>query len=258
LPDALRVVEILKNQLARARSVVDLGCGTGALIERLADHAPHATVIGLDASAPRIAELRTRFGESPLFRFEVHDARDPLPDYARGVDVITMTAVLHWLHPDESETLNQIARALSPDGTAVLTTYHPSPGDSGLGGTDEVIAEAAGLRPELAAETFKSAGLVGISARTLPAKQLDALLRNHFSAVVNIAHTATTAPADGLDFADYVDATFGDYYQALFPDRAAQRAAVAAAAQHRLDTAGAVTTMPVRIWRCTLPKRSTR
>lgn len=251
VPDALRVVAALGDRLARARSVVDLGCGTGALIDALAGAAPSATITGLDAAVPRITELRARHADDARLRFAVHDLREPfgalVPD--GSADVVTMTAVLHWLHPAESTVVGRIAAVLTPGGAAVLTTYHPALETSGLGGTDAVIAEAAGAT----AARFDDAGIVPVSRRTLPADALERVLRGAFGTVEAAEHTARTAPADGAAFADYVDSTFGDYYQALFPDHAGQRAAVAAAAQRRLDATGAVTAMPVRTWLCTEP-----
>ncbi|WP_019203135.1 trans-aconitate 2-methyltransferase [Tsukamurella sp. 1534] len=252
VPDALRVADLLGDRLASARTVVDLGCGTGTLARHLARAAPRARVLGLDASRPRIAGLQDE-SDGARLDFAVHDLREPLPAEAHGADVITMTAVLHWLHPHEPEVVPRIAAALDPAGVAVLTTYHPESEASGLGGTDAVIAEAAGLPADRAAAAFGAAGIVGVSARTLPADELDSLLRRSFHVVSATAHEAVTAPADGRAFADYVDATFGDYYQALFPGHDAQRDAVATAAQRRLDATGRVTAMPVRTWLCTGP-----
>ncbi len=253
-PDALRVVAALGDRLARARSVVDLGCGTGTLIDALAGAAPSATITGLDAAVPRIAELRARHAGEVRLRFAVHDLREPLSAHVPNgsADIITMTAVLHWLHPGESAVVRRIATALTAGGAAVLTTYHPVPEASGLGGTDAVIAEAAGAT----AAQFDGAGIVPVSRRTLPASALERILRGAFGEVEAVEHTARTAPSDGTAFADYVDSTFGDYYQGLFQDHATQRAAVAAAAQRRLDATGTVTSMPIRSWLCTAPRTS--
>lgn len=249
LPDALRVIRVLGDRLHRARRIVDLGCGTGALIDALAEAAPFASVSGLDASTPRIAALRASRSEDARLMFAVHDLNEPLPVADASVDVVTMTAVLHWLHPHESAVIERISTALRHDGAAVLTTYHPPLEPCGLGGTDAVIAEAAGVT----VREFDGAGITPVSRRTLDTDAVESILRQHFRRVDSTDHIARTAPADGAAFADYVDSTFGDYYQPLFSCHAAQRAAVTTAAQRRLDATGSVTEMPVRTWLCGEP-----
>ncbi len=92
--------------------ILDLGCGTGHLTERLA--ASGADVVGIDASPSMIATARQNF---PKLRFQVADARDFCFD--TPFDAIFSNAALHWIC-EAPQVARSMSRALKPEGRLVL------------------------------------------------------------------------------------------------------------------------------------------
>lgn len=89
--------------------ILDLGCGDGALTERIA--AAGATVVGVDSSADMVAAARAR-GLDAM----VADAQ-ALP-FKREFDAVFSNAALHWMRDHDAVTAG-VARALRPGGRYV-------------------------------------------------------------------------------------------------------------------------------------------
>lgn len=100
-----------------ARTVVDLGCGTGNLTARLAERWPDASVVGIDSSAEMIERARR---DHPELTWYVGDitAWDP----EEPIDVAYSSATLHWLD-DHAEVFRRL-RSLLADG-GVLAVQMP-------------------------------------------------------------------------------------------------------------------------------------
>src|SRR5437764_604008 len=73
-------------------SVVDLGCGPGALTASLARRWPSAQVLGIDSSPEMIAQA-TEY-QTDAVSFALADATD---FSAVGVDVLVSNALLQWV-----------------------------------------------------------------------------------------------------------------------------------------------------------------
>jgi SAM-dependent methyltransferase len=96
--------------------VLDVGCGTGEILEIL----PAVQYAGYDLSPDYIARARRRFGERGEFHCRAVD--DDLPVTPSSVDVVIAHGVLHHLDDDQARTLFRVARrALKPGGR--LVTY---------------------------------------------------------------------------------------------------------------------------------------
>ena len=91
--------------------ILDLGCGTGALTEKLSQLGGY--VLGTDSSPEMIAKARA---EHPHLAFQVRDALR-LP-WREAWDVIFSNAVFHWIK-DHTRLLESIYRALTPGGILV-------------------------------------------------------------------------------------------------------------------------------------------
>jgi len=103
--------------LAPARGPVralDLGCGTGIVLDRLADR--YGGAVGLDVSEEMLAGYRPREGRT------VHLARGDMArlPFANGsFDLVLCRSALHHMD-DEVAVLREIGRVLAPDGRLVL------------------------------------------------------------------------------------------------------------------------------------------
>jgi ubiquinone/menaquinone biosynthesis C-methylase UbiE len=104
--------------LPAPRRILDVGCGTGYLLGRLAARAPQAEVLaGIDA-APAMIDAARRAAADDRLRFVVGTA-ERLPWPAATFDlVVSTTSFDHWV--DQRAGLAQCARVLAPGGCFVL------------------------------------------------------------------------------------------------------------------------------------------
>ncbi|HEX5314806.1 MAG TPA: methyltransferase domain-containing protein [Gammaproteobacteria bacterium] len=105
--------------LARARRVLDVGCGDGKLSARIAHEAPRAELIGVDRSRAMIAFAAAHFDPArhSNLAFAVADAR-ALPFRGR-FDLAVSFNALHWV-PDQAAALRSLRAALESGGRAQL------------------------------------------------------------------------------------------------------------------------------------------
>ncbi|MDT8449141.1 MAG: class I SAM-dependent methyltransferase [Wenzhouxiangellaceae bacterium] len=114
------VHETLKRlEVAAGHYVLDVGCGTGALLELLARRQPRGTYIGTDLSGEMLAVARRRLpGAVALHRA----AAESLPLAGATVDLLVSTSVFHFVRgPDLA--LQEMRRVLKPGGKLVITDW---------------------------------------------------------------------------------------------------------------------------------------
>jgi trans-aconitate 2-methyltransferase len=97
---------------AAPRTVVDLGCGEGALTASLAQRWPGARVTGIDSSATMLAAAAAHSVPGRI-EFAQGDVRTWSAD--ERPDVVISNAVLHWV-PGHEELLTRWAGWLRPEG----------------------------------------------------------------------------------------------------------------------------------------------
>jgi len=237
--------------------LVDLGCGIGQLLHAGLERFPSLRqAVGLDGSEHRLAEAAELLrGHGDRVALHRADLTEPAPLPHRP-DVVTMTSVLHWLHPREGRVFAWVRDRLAPGGSFFLTTYHPATDEHGLGGEDEIVRDALaalGVEPASAPGLFASAGVVPIGTRTRPAAELAELI-GQFLTVESHLEREAGVPGDSPDQSPHFPAApFGDYYSRLVsPERRADFFhAVGEAAWRRQAERGSVSRMPVRLWRLT-------
>lgn len=103
---------------------VDLGCGTGAVLERLLPLA--RTLIGVDGSARMLDMCRRRFAPSDLADEDRLSLRigelDHLPLRDQEADFVCVNLVLHHLS-DPVEVLREVRRILAPGGRLFVADF---------------------------------------------------------------------------------------------------------------------------------------
>ncbi|WP_319452188.1 MULTISPECIES: class I SAM-dependent methyltransferase [unclassified Mycobacterium] len=111
-----------------ARRIVDVGCGTGILADRIQRELRPDEVVGVDASAGMLEKAKAR---SATVRWIVGTAEDlPLPD--GSVDAVVTTTAFHFF--DQPAALAEFRRVLAPGGIAavgVVTQPFAMPGPLG-------------------------------------------------------------------------------------------------------------------------------
>jgi 2-polyprenyl-3-methyl-5-hydroxy-6-metoxy-1,4-benzoquinol methylase len=104
-------------------TALDIGCGTGAVVRRLAARCQR--VVGIDISPRMIAHARSRSAHFTNVEYHVADAREWLQD-TRSYDCVTSMAVLH--HMEIEPTVQSIVRALRPGGVFLFVDILDRPG----------------------------------------------------------------------------------------------------------------------------------
>jgi trans-aconitate 2-methyltransferase len=125
--------------LTGSEHVLDAGCGSGRVTQRLLERLPTGSVIALDASPRMVDEARQRlapFGDRVAF--VVADLAQPLP--IGTVDAILSTATFHWI-ADHDALFRNLAAVLEPNGQLVAQC-------GGAGNLARVMAVIDDLDPE--------------------------------------------------------------------------------------------------------------
>jgi SAM-dependent methyltransferase len=147
------IVWALRSHFASARSLFEVGCGTGFVLAALRERCPRLRLAGGELSRAGLDVARSRLPDVPLLQV---DARR-LP-FEAEYDVVAAFDVLEHVREDET-VLRELARAATPRGGVLLTVpQHPflwSDADT-FGGHErrytrrELVAklERAGLRVE--------------------------------------------------------------------------------------------------------------
>jgi len=163
------VAAVLAAEVAPGADVLDAGCGTGAVVDALADRYRCA---GVDVDAPSLEVCRRR---RPGLRFEQASA-DALPFADASFDAVLSLDVLGNVGVrDKPGLVREARRVLRPGGTLVLQVaaydWLRSAHDAAVGSerrftVPEVRAllVAAGLTPRLM--TYRVSTLFGVAAAT--------------------------------------------------------------------------------------------
>lgn len=107
--------------LAGDERVLDIGCGTGALLEALAARGPKATLEGIDLSPKMLARAQSRLGDRAQLRVGSADTLS-YPD--ASFDIVVSSSMLHYVPRPHSPVLVEWARVLRPGGTMVITDWN--------------------------------------------------------------------------------------------------------------------------------------
>ncbi|NJR13608.1 MAG: metalloregulator ArsR/SmtB family transcription factor [Phyllobacteriaceae bacterium] len=155
--DALRALHVADEAVERAlvavlgnrriETMLDLGTGTGRLLELFAGH--YRTAVGIDMSREMLAIARAKLEAAGITSAAVRqgDVTSP-PVEAQRFDLVTVHQVLHYLDEPQA-VISEAARALRPEGLLLIVDFAPhalehlrdNHAHARLGFADEQIAQ---------------------------------------------------------------------------------------------------------------------
>ena len=134
-----RVLQESAGMVAADR-ILDIGCGTGRLMDVAAHQYPGALVVGVDVSAAMLSVAVSGRPDRSSHRF-VRAAAERLPFADATFDLVLSTCSLrHWADPDAG--VREIGRVLARGGVVALADLFDS-------GPRTVIGSIAGRRPRV-------------------------------------------------------------------------------------------------------------
>ena len=164
----------LLDLLGPGMSVLDVGCGPGALTAEMAERVAPGGVVGMDANPEMIAAAEAAHPPSRVPNLVFYTADIRQSGWAGEFDLVNAARVLQWI-PDCERAVESMVRAVKPGGTVVALDYNHLKAEWSRppaawtrfyqaylewragGGLDNAIAERL---PQL----FESAGLVQVRA----------------------------------------------------------------------------------------------
>ncbi len=121
------ILREIRSRIPEAREIVEIGCGTGRNLERLARMFPEARITGIDLSPEMlaIASRRTvRFGKRVTLCRNIQ--RGPLE---MRPDAVLFSYSLSMMNPGWDVVLASAAESLAPSGILAVVDFHDSPVD---------------------------------------------------------------------------------------------------------------------------------
>lgn len=171
--DAIRALHVEENAVedavrealgeAPVRALLDLGTGTGRMLELLGGAAER--IVGLDLSHEMLAVARANLAGAGLSRAQLRQGDVyALPVQADSFDLVVVHQVLHFLE-DGSRAIREAARALRPGGRLLVVDFAPH--------ELEFLREAhahrrLGFPADTIADWMRAAGLDVLLHRDLP------------------------------------------------------------------------------------------
>ncbi|GHO86231.1 class I SAM-dependent methyltransferase [Dictyobacter formicarum] len=124
-----RLYEAPKAQGKHPR-ILDVACGTGLLLQKLAQLSPQAELYGIDQSSDMLAQAQKILANEPHIHLTQgslkSDKMTALPYQPASFDLITCTNAFHYLDNPRA-VLQSLATLLSPHGQLVLEDYARRP-----------------------------------------------------------------------------------------------------------------------------------
>lgn len=161
-------------EIGTQTDILDVGCGGGRTISKLATRAPGARVRGIDHSAASVA-VSTRVNAETVAagRVEVLEGSvSELPYSTDTFDLVTAVEThFHW--PDLPQGVREVLRVLKPDGVLVLIAEVYRGASSATSVLIEKYAVAAGMTLLTEAghrDLLETAGFVNVQTFTEPKK----------------------------------------------------------------------------------------
>ena len=121
-----RLVSKLAATLPPPKRILEIGCGTGTNMLRLAEAFPTAHILGVDLSPHMLAIARrklARFGDRVSVQPCAYEA--PLGG-SDGYDIIVVSYALSMMNPGYEAVLSACQKDMSPRGVIAVVDFHDS------------------------------------------------------------------------------------------------------------------------------------
>ena len=196
---------------APRREWLDVGCGTGALVETILEAVEPAGVTGVDPAEGFVEHARRAVTDERA-RFQVGDAQD-LPFEDRRFDVAVSGLVLNFV-PDPVQGAREMARVTRPGGRVAAYVWDYAGRmeflrrfwDAAVALREEAAAHDEGRRfplchPDALAAALRSGGLVEVETHALEAPTVFSDFDDFWTPFLSgqapaPGYVATLAPAD--------------------------------------------------------------
>ncbi len=131
--DAMRSLHVAESEVEAAMEralsdapigvLIDIGTGTGRMIELFGAQAVHAT--GIDRSPEMLRLARAKLAESPLSKWDLRQGDiSALPIAAGQADTVIMHQVLHFI-PAPEAAVSEAARLVKAGGRLLIVDFAP-------------------------------------------------------------------------------------------------------------------------------------
>jgi ubiquinone/menaquinone biosynthesis C-methylase UbiE len=148
--------------------ILDVGCGGGAAVERLAAIASEGSVHGIDCSSASVAAARSRNrAEIAEGRVEIQQASvSALPFGERSFELVTAVET-HYYWPEPATDFREILRVLKPGGRlAIIAETYRGQTFGALMNIPMMLLRARYLTVEEHRQLFISAGFIDVVVHT--------------------------------------------------------------------------------------------
>lgn len=155
----------------------DVGCGTGALVDRILESSDPAGILAIDRSEAYVSQARKSVGDSRV-RFEVGDAC-ALPWAHATCDATVSGLVLNFV-PDSAAMAKEMVRVTKPGGRVAAYVWDYAGGMQMLrhfwdaaveiNPSDSKLDQAERFplcQPDALEQLFQGVGLIAVSARAI-------------------------------------------------------------------------------------------
>jgi ubiquinone/menaquinone biosynthesis C-methylase UbiE len=102
-----------------AKNVLDVGCGTGQLLNMLAENPSEPELFGIDRTPAMLDIAKQLLGRRATL---LDGESDKLPFDAFVFELVTCTSALHYF-PDPDAALREMRRVITPSGNLIITDW---------------------------------------------------------------------------------------------------------------------------------------
>jgi len=103
-------------------TILDIGCGDGKITAKIATLLPEGKVVGIDSSESMIKTAKQAYSDISNLSFKIADAATFT--FGQKFDYIVSFHVFHYIE-DQRSVLQNIKRALKPNGKVIIVTTSP-------------------------------------------------------------------------------------------------------------------------------------